>query len=388
MSLARQVSAACACAWLLLALVAPSAARAGRDALAEHAKASLWRGLGHAGERRAQDLFRQALAELRLANRQLPDWVSVCSRTLGPGFGGDSLPSLRGRARALRELSRQALRKRAHVEAALVRLQRATELDPESPEILYALAEALMHWEQPGPTWRCESQRRDDEALQTLQRLQREHPSFQADEIAFELAVLFARLQRFAEAGQAYAQSMTLSLDHGETSVALANLAEMTMLAGDLEGAVEHYGRALRVASSGRDYPLALWGRAVALDRLGEHDAAMQDAQKATETEGGHMLVLRSDGVFFEPPHEIDYYEGLGHEALAARPDADRAGELAAAAASFEAFIAAAGDSGPFTAAARASLERIQTARRALPARTAQTPKRRYRPRITADTLP
>jgi len=351
---------------VLLASAVPSHAHAGSEPKAEHAKAPLWSELGRGGEQRARDLWRQAMVELRHANRQLPgDWVSVCSRTFGPGVVAESLPSLRGRARALRELVRQALRRRAHVEAALTRLQRAAAIDAENPQVLYTLAQALMRWEQPSPSLRCESQRRDEEALQALLKLQRQHPRFSADEVEFELAVLYARLQRFAEAGHSYARSMALSLDSGETSVALANLAEMTMLSGDLEGAVETYGRALRLAGSGRDYPLALWGRAVALDRLGEHEAALQDAQKATESEGGHMFVLRSDGVFFEPVYELDYYEGLGHEALASRPDADRSAELSAAAASFESFIAAAGDGGPFTAAARASLERVQAARRA-----------------------
>jgi tetratricopeptide (TPR) repeat protein len=346
---------------LLWAAAASSAASAGSLPEHAHRSAPLWRDLGHQSLRRAHDLLEQALSALREANRQLPsDWRAVCNHTLGPGFGSESLGALRGRQRALHELARQALRKRAHVEAALIRLQRAVALAPNEPEILYALGRALMAWEQPGPPWECSSQRRDQEAIGVMEQLRRSHPSFAAEAVRFDLAVLLTRQGQFAEAANAYAEAISLALDQSDTAVMRANLAEVTMLAGDLERAVEHYDRALRISTGGRDYLLALWGRAVALDRMGEHDSALTDAQKATEGEAGHMQVLRSDGVFFEPAHEIDYYEGLGHEALAGRPDAERRVELAASAASFQAFIAAAGAAGPFTPAARASLERVQ----------------------------
>jgi tetratricopeptide (TPR) repeat protein len=285
---------------------------------------------------------------------------------LAPGFLDESLTALSGRARALRELARQAVRKRAHMDNAVARLERAVQLDPDDPEVLYALGRVLMMWEQPGPIYLCSSQRRDEEATAALQKLRRLHPDFMAETVTFDLAVLLTRRARFADAARAYADAIALALDGNETAVMRANLAEVTMLAGDLEHAVEHYERALRIANGGRDYLLALWGLCVALDRLGEHDAAQVNAQKAIEAEVGQMQVLRSDGVFFEPEHEVYYYEALGHEALAARPGADRAQELATAAASFRAFISAAGDTGAFTVAARASLERVQAELHAL----------------------
>jgi hypothetical protein len=86
------------------------------------------------------------------------------------------------------------------------------------------------------------------------------------------------------------------------------------------------------------------------------------------------MQVLRSEGVFFEPEYEIFYYEALGHEALARRPDTPRGPELAAAAADLRAFISASGDAGAFTPAARASLEHIESELRAAVA-TKQKPR-------------
>jgi hypothetical protein len=69
--------------------------------------------------------------------------------------------------------------------------------------------------------------------------------------------------------------------------------------------------------------------------------------------------------VFFEPEYEIHYYEALGHEALAVSPDnaATAARELAAAATSMQRYLAASGANGSFSAAARASLERIERSR-------------------------
>jgi tetratricopeptide (TPR) repeat protein len=184
--------------------------------------------------------------------------------------------------------------------------------------------------------------------------------------VAFDLAVVLTRRAQFGQAAQAYADAIALALDGEETAVMRSNLAEVTMLAGDLEGAVAHYERALRAAGGGRDYLLTLWGLAVALDRLGEHDAALAHARKAVDAEGGRMQVLRSEGVFFEPEHEIHAYEGLGHEAIAGRDDADRALELSAAAGSYRAFIDAAGANAAFTTAARADLDQVEAALRTL----------------------
>jgi tetratricopeptide (TPR) repeat protein len=342
--------------------------------------ASLWREVGHPGQRRARDLLRQALMHEREANRLLPsDWPALCRRAMSPGFGDDSLAALRGRTRALRELSRQALVRRARLDSAIARLELAAELAPDDPEIRYALARVLIKWEEPGPLWRCTAKRRDEDAIAVLLELRRRAPQFAQSAVAFDLAIVLTRAARFAEAAQVYSEAIALALDPGEAAVMRSNLAEVTMLSGDVETAIVHYERALRAAAGGRDYLLPLWGMAVALDRLGEHQAALEYAGKAVHAEGGRMAVLRSDGVFFEPEHEIHYYDGLGHEALAARPDADVARELAAAAASWRSFATAAGENDAFAAAARANLEQIERTLRALrdkPQKRAPRPRR------------
>jgi tetratricopeptide (TPR) repeat protein len=131
------------------------------------------------------------------------------------------------------------------------------------------------------------------------------------------------------------------------------------MLSGRLEEALEHYQKATELADGGRGYLLTLWGMAVTLDRLGEHEHAIEHIRKALASEGGRMTILRSDGVFFEPEHEIHYYEGLGHEALAGGSDDPRP-ELRAAAESFRTYLSAAGEDARFFAAASSNLERIE----------------------------
>jgi tetratricopeptide (TPR) repeat protein len=341
--------------------IAQTANAVGTDRSTERSSAPLWRDIARPEQRRARDLLEQALSAIREGNRQLPgEWRTLCSRTLTPGLASDSLSAVRGRTRALRELRRQAIRKRAHIDNAIVRLERAQTLAKDEPEILYALGRALMLWEEPGPPFTCTSTRRDEEAAAVLQRLRSLRPDFAPDAVAFDLAVVLTRGSHFAQAAQAYGDAIALSLDGTETAVLRANLAEVTMLAGDPERAIEHYEHALKLTSGGKDYLLALWGLCVALDRLGEHDAALANADKALTAGGGHMQVLRSEGVFFEPPHELDYYEALAHEALSTRPDANHLQELAAATASFRAFITEAGDTGAFTATARAGLEHVE----------------------------
>jgi tetratricopeptide (TPR) repeat protein len=331
--------------------------------------APLWREIAHPGRSRAHALLAQAGAQVREANRLLPsDWRSICTRTQDRVSGTESLLLLEARARALRDLARQAFRRQARLDSAEARLRRALALAPHDPDIMYALSRVLMASELPGPAWRCAVVRRDDEALVLLKQLNLEHPSFMPDTVALDLALLLTRKHLFVEAAQAYERALALGLDGAGNPVTLANLAEVTMLAGNLEGAIARYQQALASASGGRDYLLATWGMAVALDRLGEHDSAAALVSKAIAADGESMQVLRSDGVFFEPEHERDYYDALGHQAFAERAGSSPKRELEQAAASLSRFIEASGQQGQFTQVAETTLSRIHARLQRTPA--------------------
>jgi len=335
----------------------------------QHTSAPFWSELSDAGRTRAKQLISQARVHVALADRaQSTDWLTICRRTLARPLPGDSARARSGRMRALRGYLRKALERRAHIDNAIARLQAARALRPDDPDVLFTLTRVLSLWEQPGPLWGCDAERRDAEAAQTLEHLRRIDPQYLSSDVAFELGVIHTRARSFRKAAVAYARAAALALDHDNVAVTRTNLAEVTMLAGDLDGALLQYERAIELADGGREFLLAVWGLAVALDRLGEHDAAVEHARRAVSAEGGRMRVLRSDNVFYEPPHEINYYEALGHEALSLL-DEDRAEpERQAAIASWRAYLAGAVQwksderDVDFRAAAAANLERLLAA--------------------------
>jgi tetratricopeptide (TPR) repeat protein len=366
-----------------LALAAPAWASGGA-----RVTGPFWSEVGSPGQRRVGQLLTQARRHIARAQRQLPGaWQESCERALALRLPVSGARVRRGRQRAMAQLARLALRRRAELDAALARLERAAELAPDDPEVLYLMGRTLMVWEQPGPLWSCLTLRRERDAIAVLTRLSRVAPEFRPQDVAFDLGVLHTRVHDFDAAAREYERAVALSLDERDTAVARSNLAEVTMLAGRVERALGHYRRAIEVSSGGRDYLLASWGLAVALDRLGEHASAIEQAGRALSAGGGTMRVLRSDDVFYEPEHEVHYYEGLGHEALAERDDAERAAALAQAASSWQEYLAAEPPDTPFAATASANLERVRAAIEAL-AQRKRGAKGAQRPSSTAETLP
>jgi Flp pilus assembly protein TadD len=337
------------------------------SARADDARATpgLWGELTEPREQRVRELLTQALRLEVEARRLLPtDLQGLCTRALSFEEGPSSLAIVSGAARAIRTATRPALQRRARLESAMARLSLARELAPDDGEVQRATARLLASWEEPGDPWACTTRRRDAEALSQLQALSAAHPNLAPEETRFELAIALTRQQRFAEAAQTWTDVAALVQGSGDQAVTVrTNLAETTMLAGDVEAAVTHYRRALAAASAGRSYQLALWGLAIALDRLGEHAEARTHVEKALHAEGWTLRVLRSEGVFFEPAHERHYYEALGFEVLGARAEeSDRRGRLAAAATSYRAYLRGDGGRGPFADTAEAGLARVTAA--------------------------
>jgi len=254
----------------------------------------------------------------------------------------------------------------ARLQAAIARLELAHRRAPDDPQALYYLGVAIAALEGPG----LGRQHAEEEAAVTrFLELRALDPDFYSDRVAFELGILYTRMGRLAQAADEYRRAIERAFDEAETVSAHSNLAEVCMLAGDLELAVAHYDRAIELARRGgasqsESLALALFGSAVALHRLGQREAAIERARQALSAGGGSMDVLRAEGVFFEPIYEIHYYEALGHLALAASRTGREAEQARAdAARSFQRYLTGGGTASPFAESARRELERLSPAR-------------------------
>jgi tetratricopeptide (TPR) repeat protein len=206
-----------------------------------------------------------------------------------------------------------SIQRRVGIENALSRFERARELTPDDPELLFLTGRALSAWQREGGG---RAEHKNAEAIESFLALRALDPWYEAETVAFELGILYTREARFREAQAEYERALRLRLEVEGDSAVLGNLAEVTMLAGDLERSVRLYERAIGEGSSDQRL-LSLWGLAVALDRLGERARAIDSAQEALRSDQRPMHVLEQGGVFFVPAHERHYYRGLGFQAQA-----------------------------------------------------------------------
>jgi tetratricopeptide (TPR) repeat protein len=335
------------------------------DALLQRHSALFYRQAQATRASAAERQLRQANARVREALRVSPgDFRTLCERARTRRFAVDNDAARAARRRALATLARQALERRAYLDDALARLDRALAFDPDNPALVQTQARVLSLWEEPQSLDDCEVRRKDAQAIVAFERLQVLDPSFEASEVAFQLGVLHTRRHAFADAAVAYARAVELAFDVKDTANAHGNLAEVIMLAGDPTAALVHYERALKLSQGGRDYALVLFGAAVALDRLGEHQTALQKASAAVDASGRSLSVLHTPGVFFEPDYELQYYEGLGHEALAQLMPENRSLALESAANSYRAFLERAPHDNPYRVSAQGNLDAVEAALR------------------------
>lgn len=315
---------------------------------------SAWQELTHPGVARARSFVRQGLRA----------WNSQLLRD--PVTGVERPPMALERRAAL-------------VQNAIVRYRLARRYDPSDPHILYLLALTTAAHLMPAEG-SAEPSRRDAEALALFEELREQAPEWNAPIVAFEIGVLRTRARQYEEAASEY----RLVLGHGTSSPARAsevdpiaamntlfatgNLAEVTMLSGDVETAVTYYEQAVALARSMPGLPpnarsSTVYGLAVALDRVGEHASALERASQAISL-GGGLSGLREDvrqhRVFFEPAYELYYYEGIGHlaEARDAVMAAERARARRAAVESFQHYLSAGGSESEFASLARRHIVR------------------------------
>lgn len=349
--------------WVAMAfvgqLVIAAHARA-LDSQPDRVSSPFWSAISDPETQRAHALLQQAHSELVAAGGLRIGWAEACRQLTAMAAPLDLPGFARQRARVLSRTLHEVMRSLTHTENALARLNEARELAPTDPDVLLTLGSAFQQWERPGTLGRCDVQRRDADAIAVLERLRGLHPNYRPADVAFKLAVLYTRQQLFAQAAQYYAAGAPFELDMEQHSIVLSNWAEVTMLGGNLVDAVHLYQRAIAAASGGREYLLPLWGLAVALDRLGEREAALEHAARVIQADQGSMDVLRSANVFFEPESEIHYYEALGYEARARFPEANVTDELQHAAQSWQGFFATGGSETTWANSARDNLTRIE----------------------------
>jgi tetratricopeptide (TPR) repeat protein len=100
------------------------------------------------------------------------------------------------------------------------------------------------------------------------------------------------------------------SSSHEAMATWLSNKAEILMMLGRVRESIELYERSLTY----QDRALYGYGLAVALDRDGQRHKAREVMRGYATTD--ELRDLTRPGVFFVPDGEIEYYLGLGHDAL------------------------------------------------------------------------
>ncbi|MDB4991659.1 MAG: hypothetical protein JWN04_6837 [Myxococcaceae bacterium] len=263
----------------------PSASRADARVGAEPQSSAFWRAISHPSEERARLLVRQGRA------------------LLYPALGLGLLPG-----------ADVSLQKRLAVEASLARFERAVALLPSDREARLHYGKALAFWEDRNAEGALLD--KSMEAIAQLDTLRKLDAHYEAQEVAFQLGLLHTRRGDYGRAVTEYRRALASRSDDEVDSALLGNLAEVTMLDGDLPGALLLYERAMTESEGGARI-LAMWGSSVALDRLGEHTAALARARRALQEDRAPFSVLHQHGVFFVPAHELHYYEALGNLALA-----------------------------------------------------------------------
>lgn len=175
-----------------------------------------------------------------------------------------------------------------------------------------------------------------------------------------DLAIAYARTQRYAEEIEAYDHVLALESYPRFRSTVLANQAEAYMVLGDIRTAVAGYRVALDTLPplfAHVNAPTTYWGLAVALDRSGDLDAALESIRLARSYDRNDSG-LRSSGWFFVPPYDVHWYRALGHLQTA------RMGELLStrllayreAVDAWQAFLDEADPEDPYLAVARSRL--------------------------------
>jgi len=134
-----------------------------------------------------------------------------------------------------------------------------------------------------------------------------------------ELAICYAVLGVRDEEVHAYGEALALEPLGRHRAVLLANRAESFMAMGKLDDAIRGYREAMRSLLPYEMFDngvTTLWGLAVALDRDGDLDGALESIALARAYDRDDRKI-HSSSWFFSPPYDEAWYEALGFWSLA-----------------------------------------------------------------------
>jgi tetratricopeptide (TPR) repeat protein len=183
-----------------------------------------------------------------------------------------------------------------------------------------------------------------------------------------QLAEAYTRLGRFSEEIRAYDAALRYEAQPFARSRLLANRAESYMALGDITAAVDGYREALGLLSAPIELftlgPTTLWGLAVALDRSGDLDGALEAIRLARSYDPLDKN-LNGPGWFYVPDYDRYYYQALGHWSAARRASlpAARAEEYLSAIAHWQEYLDSAAPTDRWVGIARARLRQIEKER-------------------------
>lgn len=177
------------------------------------------------------------------------------------------------------------------------------------------------------------------------------------------LAIAHARLGAYVDEIEAYDEAISREVHGRDRSIWLANQAEAFMVIGDADRAVEGYDAAMAELTTGElpDAVTTMWGRAVALDRSGDLNAALDSIRLARAYDPLDQR-LESDVWFYVPEYDEAWYAALGHLTAArdSSMSASRAAHYQRAIGRWTEFIERARPGDPWLPIARARREATQ----------------------------
>jgi tetratricopeptide (TPR) repeat protein len=221
-----------------------------------------------------------------------------------------------------------------------------------------------------------------------------DHPG--ATEALATLVYAYAKLDRPREELTTWHRYIPRLTDDRTRVVAMMNMGEAEMRLGQVDEALGTFRDVLRLCGelpnsggAGSTYVLTLWDLAVALDRSGSPQEALESAAKASRmtvisssgmpTTGG-TLIARDPAVFFVPEWEREWYLALRASAAAhdAKDARDAAVQWAQAEQHWTTYVDRASQAGgkeTFLPIARLRLERVRLQRVAAEKRAARLPR-------------